>query len=218
MQTFTDLDDEYNHIFKFLLIGESGVGKSSLLLRYCDNSFTSSFISTIGVDFKIKTVKYKGETIKIQLWDTAGQERFRTISQSFYRGCNGIILVYDCNDIDSFNKIEYWYDQIAKYAEKDCIVLLIGNKVDLEKKVTTQEGEDMALKYDWGFIETSAKDSININEAFGSMVRRCLQKKQILKDKDKNSDSEKQGEYHVSPSVDITSDNNKNKGFFCCGT
>jgi len=130
---------EHDYFFKILLIGDSGVGKSCLLLRFADDSWTDTHISTIGVDFKIKTLNIDGKTIKLQIWDTAGQERFRTITSSYYRGAQGIILVYDCTDQESFANVKQWMGEIDRYACENVNKLLVGNKTDLvnEKVVDT---------------------------------------------------------------------------------
>ena len=108
MDTDYDENSNYDYIFKVLLIGDSGVGKSSLLLRFADDTYTDCYISTIGVDFKIKTVELDGETVKLQLWDTAGQERFKTITSNYYRGAHGFILVYDVTNEESFKNLKQW--------------------------------------------------------------------------------------------------------------
>lgn len=111
-----------------------GVGKSCLLLRFCDNSFTPSFITTIGIDFKIRTMEIDGERVKLQIWDTAGQERFRTITTAYYRGAMGILLVYDVTDERSFNNIRNWIRNVEQYASPNVNKILIGNKCDMEDK------------------------------------------------------------------------------------
>ncbi|XP_038992282.1 ras-related protein RABD2a-like isoform X2 [Hibiscus syriacus] len=128
------MNAEYDYLFKLLLIGDSGVGKSCLLLRFSDDSYLESYISTIGVDFKIRTVEQDGKTLKLQIWDTAGQERFRTITSSYYRGAHGIIIVYDVTDQASFHNVKQWLNEINRYASGNVNKLLVGNKCDLTAK------------------------------------------------------------------------------------
>ncbi|KYQ90381.1 Rab GTPase [Tieghemostelium lacteum] len=164
---------EHDFFFKILLIGDSGVGKSCLLLRFADDSWTDTHISTIGVDFKIKTLNLDNKVIKLQIWDTAGQERFRTITSSYYRGAQGIILVYDCTDQDSFNNVKQWMGEIERYACDSVNKLLVGNKTDLknEKVVDTNQAKSFAESMGIPFIETSAKNATNVEECFVSMAR-----------------------------------------------
>jgi len=164
---------EHDFFFKILLIGDSGVGKSCLLLRFADDSWTDTHISTIGVDFKIKTLNIDGKTIKLQIWDTAGQERFRTITSSYYRGAQGIILVYDCTDQESFNNVKQWMGEIDRYACENVNKLLVGNKTDLvnEKVVDTSTAKAFADSMGIPFIETSAKNATNVEQCFVSMAR-----------------------------------------------
>ncbi|KAG5175459.1 ras related protein PiYpt1 [Tribonema minus] len=162
------MNPEYDYLFKLLLIGDSGVGKSCLLLRFADDTYTESYISTIGVDFKIRTVELDGKTVKLQIWDTAGQERFRTITASYYRGAHGIIVVYDVTDRESFNNVKQWLTEIERYACENVNKLLVGNKSDLEAKraVTTEEGKEFADSIGIEFLETSAKNADNVEKAF----------------------------------------------------
>eukprot|EP01006_Ploeotia_vitrea_P043672 TRINITY_DN66762_c8_g4_i2.p1 TRINITY_DN66762_c8_g4~~TRINITY_DN66762_c8_g4_i2.p1 ORF type:complete len:238 (+),score=122.47 TRINITY_DN66762_c8_g4_i2:96-716(+) len=163
---------DYDYLFKLLLIGDSGVGKSCLLLRFADHSYTESYISTIGVDFKIRTIDLDGKTIKLQIWDTAGQERFRTITSSYYRGAHGIIVVYDCTDLESFNNVKQWLSEIERYAAENVNKLLVGNKVDLvnKKAVDYDTAKLFAENLDIPFLETSAKNATNVEKAFLTMA------------------------------------------------
>eukprot|EP00444_Apocalathium_aciculiferum_P031197 CAMPEP_0183431246 /NCGR_PEP_ID=MMETSP0370-20130417/54693_1 /TAXON_ID=268820 /ORGANISM="Peridinium aciculiferum, Strain PAER-2" /LENGTH=207 /DNA_ID=CAMNT_0025616883 /DNA_START=60 /DNA_END=683 /DNA_ORIENTATION=- len=163
---------EYDYLFKLLLIGDSGVGKSCLLLRFADDTYTESYISTIGVDFKIRTLDLAGKTCKLQIWDTAGQERFRTITSSYYRGAMGIIVVYDVTDKESFNNVKHWMQEIDKYASESVNKLLIGNKCDLSSKkvVSYDEAKELADSLSVQFMETSAKNAHNVEQAFQAMA------------------------------------------------
>ncbi|KAG2598425.1 hypothetical protein PVAP13_5KG366500 [Panicum virgatum] len=161
-----------DYLFKLLLIGDSGVGKSCLLLRFADDSYLESYISTIGVDFKIRTVEQDGKTIKLQIWDTAGQERFRTITSSYYRGAHGIIVVYDVTDQESFNNVKQWLNEIDRYASENVNKLLVGNKCDLaeSRAVSYEAGKALADEIGIPFLETSAKDATNVEKAFMTMA------------------------------------------------
>ncbi|KAL9253000.1 GTP-binding protein YPTM2-like protein [Drosera capensis] len=155
------MNNEYDYLFKLLLIGDSGVGKSCLLLRFADDSYVESYISTIGVDFKIRTVEQDGKTIKLQIWDTAGQERFRTITSSYYRGAHGIIIVYDVTDQHSFENVKQWLSEIDRYASDNVVKLLVGNKSDLtsNRVVSYESGKAFADEIGVPFLETSAKNA-----------------------------------------------------------
>merc|ERR1711957_103934 len=166
------MNPEYDYLFKLLLIGDSGVGKSCLLLRFADDTYAESYISTIGVDFKIKTVSLDGQTIKLQIWDTAGQERFRTITSSYYRGAHGIIVVYDVTDGESYTNVKQWLEEIQRYACEGVNKLLVGNKCDLANKrvVDKKSAEEFAEKHGITFLETSAKNNSNVEAAFMTMA------------------------------------------------
>jgi Ras-related protein Rab-8A len=163
----------YDFLIKLLLIGDSGVGKSCLLLRFCDDAWTPSFITTIGIDFKIRTIELDGKRIKLQIWDTAGQERFRTITTAYYRGAMGILLVYDVTDEKSFQNIRTWYQNVEQHASEGVDKILIGNKCDWDEKraVTLEQGRQLADELGIRFVETSAKDNEGVEEAFFTLAR-----------------------------------------------
>lgn len=163
---------DYEYLFKLLLIGNSGVGKSCILMRYADNSFTENFFNTIGVDFKIKTITLNDQIIKMQIWDTAGQDRFRTLTSSYYRGAHGIIIVYDVTNKDSFDNVRQWMQEIEKFASENVNKLLVGNKSDLEeqREVTYDEGVELAKKFDIPFLEVSAKNATHVDDTFITMA------------------------------------------------
>ncbi|KRZ72849.1 Ras-related protein Rab-10, partial [Trichinella papuae] len=169
---------QYDLLFKLLLIGDSGVGKTCILYRFSDDAFNTTFISTIGIDFKIKTIELKGKKIKLQIWDTAGQERFHTITMSYYRGAMGIMLVYDITNQKSFENITKWLRNIEEHASEDVEKMLLGNKCDIEEKrmVSKERGEEIAGKHGIRFLETSAKAKINIDKAFYDLAEAILNK------------------------------------------
>ncbi|ORY64419.1 P-loop containing nucleoside triphosphate hydrolase protein [Pseudomassariella vexata] len=172
------LSTRYDYLFKLLLIGDSGVGKSCLLLRFADDTYTESYISTIGVDFKIRTIELDGKTVKLQIWDTAGQERFRTITSSYYRGAHGICVVYDVTDMDSFNNVKQWLQEIDRYATEGVNKLLVGNKSDMsDKKVVEYTvAKEFADSLGIPFLETSAKNASNVEQAFLTMARQIKER------------------------------------------
>lgn len=159
---------DFDYMFKLLLIGDSGVGKSCLLLRFADGAFTENFISTIGVDFKIKTMEVERKKVKLQIWDTAGQERFQTITTSYYRGAHGLIICYDVTNEKSFENIKKWLDDVERNASSNVVKLLVGNKIDLvdKRKVDYATAQALADKLNIPYLETSAKDSTNVEKAF----------------------------------------------------
>ncbi|XP_044472690.1 ras-related protein RABE1c-like [Mangifera indica] len=170
---------DYDYLIKLLLIGDSGVGKSCLLLRFSDDSFTTSFITTIGIDFKIRTIELDGKRIKLQIWDTAGQERFRTITTAYYRGAMGILLVYDVTDESSFNNIRNWMRNIEQHAADNVNKILVGNKADMDESkraVPTAKGQALADEYGIKFFETSAKTNFNVEQVFFSIARDIKQR------------------------------------------
>ncbi|KAG8530061.1 uncharacterized protein KY384_005543 [Bacidia gigantensis] len=162
----------YDFLIKLLLIGDSGVGKSCCLLRFSEDSFTPSFITTIGIDFKIRTIELDGKRVKLQIWDTAGQERFRTITTAYYRGAMGILLVYDVTDERSFNNIRTWFSNVEQHASEGVNKILIGNKCDWEEKrtISTERGQQLADELGIPFMEVSAKSNINVEKAFYSLA------------------------------------------------
>ncbi|EDO15333.1 hypothetical protein Kpol_1011p3 [Vanderwaltozyma polyspora DSM 70294] len=167
----------YDSIMKILLIGDSGVGKSCLLVRFVDDKFNPSFITTIGIDFKIKTVEINGKKIKLQLWDTAGQERFRTITTAYYRGAMGIILVYDVTDEKTFANIRQWFKTVTEHANDEAQLLLVGNKSDMDTRaVTYEQGEELSKELGIPFIESSAKNDENVNEIFSTLAKLIQEK------------------------------------------
>lgn len=154
---------------KLLTIGDSAVGKTCLISQFARESFNPNFITTIGIDYKIKEVEIDGAKYKLLIWDTAGQERFRTITTSYFRGCQGILLVYDITQRKTFDNVRNWMDQITLVNDgMDVCKILLGNKCDMESErvVETKEAEELAAEFQIPFMETSAKDDINVKDAF----------------------------------------------------
>ncbi len=170
------LTEEYDMMFKILLLGDSGVGKSSLLLRYTKNQFTTDMRSTIGVEFGVKFIKVDNLQLKIQIWDTAGMERYRSLTSAYYKGAKGVIIVYDICRKKSFENIDKWIDDFKSKADEDAVILLIGNKSDLKDKreVATDEGTSKSQKNKLAFMETSAKNNENVHKAFLTLFQEII--------------------------------------------
>ncbi|KAL1919875.1 uncharacterized protein VTP21DRAFT_1807 [Calcarisporiella thermophila] len=161
-------DDEYDYLFKVVLIGDSGVGKSNLLSRFTRNEFNLESKSTIGVEFATRSIQVDGKTIKAQIWDTAGQERYRAITSAYYRGAVGALLVYDITKHATFENVGRWLKELRDHADSNIVIMLVGNKSDLRhlRAVPTEEAKQFATDNGLSFIETSALDSSNVELAF----------------------------------------------------
>ncbi|KAI5099311.1 ras-related protein Rab-3A [Silurus meridionalis] len=166
------VDQNFDHMFKILIIGNSSVGKTSFLFRYAEESFTPAFVSTVGIDFKVKTIYRNDQKIKLQIWDTAGQERYRTITTAYYRGAMGFILMYDITNEESFSAVQDWSTQIKTYSWENAQVLLVGNKCDLEEEriITVDRGRELSQQLGLGFLEASAKANMNVKQTFECLV------------------------------------------------
>ncbi|XP_038054831.1 ras-related protein Rab-35-like [Patiria miniata] len=200
---------EYDHLFKLLIIGDSGVGKSSLLLRFADNTFSGTYITTIGVDFKIRTIDLNGERVKLQIWDTAGQERFRTITSTYYRGTHGVIVVYDVTSAESFVNVKRWLHEIEQNCD-DVSRILVGNKNDCpeRKVVLTEDATNFAEQMTIQLFETSAKENINVEEMFNAITGLVL--------KQKKESAAKQSAQENSQTVKLTARGGKKGKSGCC--
>ncbi|XP_035681263.1 ras-related protein Rab-30-like [Branchiostoma floridae] len=165
--------EDYKFLFKIVLIGNAGVGKTCLVRRFTQGLFPPGQGATIGVDFMIKTVDVDGDKVKLQIWDTAGQERFRSITQSYYRSAHALILVYDVTSRESFDCLPEWLKEIEQYANQQVITVLVGNKIDLtsQREVPPETGLQFAQANNMAFLEASAKEAENVETVFMDLAR-----------------------------------------------
>ncbi|GFO32039.1 ras-related protein rab-26 [Plakobranchus ocellatus] len=169
----SSITEAYDLSCKVMLVGDSGVGKTCLLVRFKDGTFLSgSFISTVGIDFRNKVVDVEGTKVKLQIWDTAGQERFRSITRAYYRDANALLLLYDVSNKNSFDNIRAWLGEIQEYSQDDVVIMLLGNKCDChERAVRKEDGDRLSKEYGVAFMETSAKTGMNVELAFMAVAR-----------------------------------------------
>ncbi|KJE92015.1 small GTP-binding protein Rab4 [Capsaspora owczarzaki ATCC 30864] len=172
------MSEGYDYLFKFLVIGNAGVGKSCVLHSFLEGKFKQESSHTIGVEFGSKIAKLGGKTVKLQIWDTAGQERFRSVTRSYYRGAAGALLVYDITNRESYNALANWLTDARTLASPDIVIILVGNKKDLEddREVTFLEASRFAQENDILFLETSALTGENVDEVFMKCGRNILSK------------------------------------------
>ncbi|XP_008049503.1 ras-related protein Rab-26 [Carlito syrichta] len=171
--------DFYDIAFKVMLVGDSGVGKTCLLMRFKDGAFLAgTFISTVGIDFRNKVLDVDGMKVKLQMWDTAGQERFRSVTHAYYRDAHALLLLYDVTNKASFDNIQAWLTEIHDYAQHDVVLMLLANKVDSahEPAVKREDGEKLAKEYGLPFMETSAKTGLNVDLAFTAIAKELMQR------------------------------------------
>nr|XP_043621019.1 ras-related protein Rab2BV-like [Erigeron canadensis]XP_043621020.1 ras-related protein Rab2BV-like [Erigeron canadensis] len=166
------VDQDYDYLLKIVLIGDSGVGKSNILSRFTRNEFYLESKATIGVEFATRTLQVEGKTIKAQIWDTAGQERYRAITSAYYRGAVGALLVYDITKKPTFDSVQRWLHELRANADSNIVVLMAGNKSDLNhlRAVAEQDGQSLAEKEGLSFLETSALEAVNIEKAFQTIL------------------------------------------------
>ncbi|CAD8052434.1 unnamed protein product [Paramecium sonneborni] len=177
--------DSFNYLLKVIVIGDSGVGKTNLLLRFVNHTFQDDLKSTIGVQFFTKVVSMKNEHIKLQLWDTAGQERYRSISTTYYKGSHGVIICFDLTHQDSLDNVVKWYEEVKQQADLNVKIILIGNKLDLSQQrvVGSDTAQQVAKQIGAGYIETSALTSQNVEKAFELLIQEIyMQLKQLKQD------------------------------------
>lgn len=165
-------EDQYDFIWKVVLVGDSGVGKTNLLSRFTRNEFNAESKTTIGVEFATRNVQIRGKTVRAQIWDTAGQERYRAITSVYYRGAVGALVLYDITKPATFENLDKWISELKEHADPCVCIMIVGNKTDLrsQRVVSTEDGRLLAEKYRFSFIETSALDASNVGEAFNNLL------------------------------------------------
>ena len=195
---------EYKHNFKFIVIGSSGVGKTSILKRLIDDQFSPDNVSTIGVEYMSTVVEIDGQAVKLQIWDTAGQEKFRSIAKSYFRHAVGVVLVYDITDRKSFDDLSLWLNDVHSLCDPNASIIMIGNKLDIssQRAVSTSEAQSFATNHQLSYIETSARGGDNVVEAFNRAAKMVYDRAEagLLSSK-------------TTPSTTIT-ENNSSSG--CC--
>lgn len=211
------VDDDYDYLFKVVLIGDSGVGKSNLLSRFTRNEFSLESKSTIGVEFATRSINVDGKMIKAQIWDTAGQERYRAITSAYYRGAVGALLVYDITRHVTFENVERWLKELRDHTEHNIVVMLVGNKSDLRhlRAVSTEDAQTFAEREGLYFIETSALESTNVENAFKQVltqIYRIVSKKALDVSED-NAAAPTQGQ-----TINVKDDVTATKKVGCCST
>ncbi|GAB4849171.1 Ras- protein RABA2a [Ancistrocladus abbreviatus] len=202
-------DEEYDYLFKVVLIGDSGVGKSNLLSRFTRNEFCLESKSTIGVEFATRTLQVEGRTIKAQIWDTAGQERYRAITSAYYRGALGAVLVYDVTKPITFDNVSRWLKELRDHADANIVIMLIGNKTDLKhlRAVATEDAQSFAEKEGLSFIETSALEATNVEKAFQvilSEIYRFISKKSLSSNEEASANIKEGQTIFVGASDSVT--------------
>lgn len=213
--------EEYDYLFKVVLIGDSGVGKSNLLSRFTRNEFCLESKSTIGVEFATRTLQVEGKTIKAQIWDTAGQERYRAITSAYYRGALGAILVYDITKPISFENTSRWLKELRNHADSNIVIMLVGNKTDLKhlRGVASEDAQSFAEREGLSFVETSALEAINVENAFQMVlgeIYRIISKKALSSSQEPGAGAAakvKEGLTIEVPGVGSSSTNKQ-----CCST
>ena len=198
-------------VYKVLLLGDTTVGKTCFLMKYTDKTFQDIHMATIGLDYRLKSMKLKsGKNIKLQIWDTAGQDRFRAITKNYYKGSHGIILIYDVTNIQTFENVKSWVNQIREEASTNVIIYIAANKIDMEeeRKVSKEEGEEKAKYHNVAFLETSALNGTNIEKAFQELINDVYHNNKGDFKKDVNLLLDDKG-------MDISEPKKEEKG--CCG-
>ncbi|KAL1217241.1 Ras-related protein RABA4c [Cardamine amara subsp. amara] len=217
----SNFNQKIDYVFKVVLIGDSAVGKSQLLARFSRNEFSIESKATIGVEFQTRTLEIDNKTIKAQIWDTAGQERYRAVTSAYYRGALGAMLVYDITKRQSFDHVTRWLEELRGHADKNIVIMLIGNKTDLGtlRAIPTEDAKEFAQRENLFFMETSALDSSNVEPSFLTVlteIYRIVSKKNLVA----NEEGESGGDSSLLQGTKIVVDGEvtESKGKTCCGT
>ena len=183
------IEQDFDEKIKLMILGDSSVGKSSILRKYCKNEFLDKYITTIGIDFQIKNLTINNKKIKLQVWDTAGQERYRVVTKNYFNTSDGFIIIYDITNRETFTNINNWIEQITTIVGNNVKCVIFGNKNDLnnKRKVETDEGKELAEKFNFKFFETSAKEGNNIEEGFKSITMDILDDISSVKERRNNT-------------------------------
>ena len=183
------IEQDFDEKIKLMILGDSSVGKSSILRKYCKNEFLDKYITTIGIDFQIKYLTINNKKIKLQVWDTAGQERYRVVTKNYFNTSDGFIIIYDITNRETFTNINNWIEQITTIVGNNVKCVIFGNKNDLnnKRKVETDEGKELAEKFNFKFFETSAKEGNNIEEGFKSITMDILDDISSVKERRNNT-------------------------------
>jgi Ras-related protein Rab-11A len=211
-------NDEYDFLFKVVLIGDSGVGKSNLLSRFTRNEFNLDSKSTIGVEFATRSIQIDNKTIKAQIWDTAGQERYRAITSAYYRGAVGALLVYDISKSLSFENVTRWLKELRDHADSNIVIMLVGNKTDQRhlRAVPTEDGKNFASENGLSFIETSALEATNVDLAFQNILTSIYQivsSKSLAED---GADVGKKFDPREGNNISLSQEGTKEENKGCC--
>ena len=207
--------ENYEKILKMVIIGDSNVGKTKICCKYLYNEFTNDTKSTVGVDLFSKSMLVNDIKIKLNIWDTAGQERYHSVTTAYYKGSNGCFIVYDITDKNSFDNVEKWYEEVKKIADKDILIILIGNKNDLEneREVTIEMGKKKAENLKCPFFETSALTNYQIDVAFQEITQEILNK---LQNEEENDSAELIGDDKNMVNININEEIEQQEKKGCC--
>ena len=211
----TKKNDDYDYLFKLIIIGDSYVGKTNIMSQYIKKEFNENSKSTIGVEFGNKIIKIDDKIIKAQIWDTAGQERYKSITSAYYKGAKGAFIVYDITSKTTFNSVDKWIQDLNLYGDKNLALLLIGNKSDLEEKrqIKKEDGEEKAKSFGLGFIETSACTGENIDKAFDILLKEVCNKYHVEISNNEELENVNKGK---NIEIEIEEENNTVKKKSCC--